>query len=70
MKKADAVRYLGGTNTAAARAIGVTVQAVTKMPQELPPRISDRVFAALVRRHLGEEVLLMLARRAAPIEQR
>lgn len=35
--------------TAAAAALGVTYQAVRDWPDELPPRIADRVEAALYR---------------------
>lgn len=41
---------LGGTVTAAAAAIGITPQAVTQWPEELPARIADRVYAALARK--------------------
>lgn len=49
MNKQHAIELLGGSVAAAARAIGVTFQAVDKWPDELPPRISDRVQAALWR---------------------
>jgi hypothetical protein len=49
MDKAEAIRLLGGTNTAAAERIGITVQAVGQWPNTLPPRIADRVWAALAR---------------------
>lgn len=49
MDKAEAIRLLGGTNTAAAERIGITVQAVGQWPDTLPPRIADRVMAALAR---------------------
>jgi hypothetical protein len=49
MLKAEAIRSLGGTIAAAADAIGVSYQAVDKWPEELPPRIADRVQAALWR---------------------
>lgn len=54
MLKSEAIQLLGGTATAAAAAIGVTPQAVTGWPDELPPRIEDRVLAALYRRQLKE----------------
>lgn len=50
MTKSEAIRLLGGTPTAAARAIGITVSGVCLWPDELPERISDRVQAALWRR--------------------
>lgn len=49
MKKADALALLGGTVTAAARAIGIKPAAVSLWPDELPARIADRVQAALYR---------------------
>lgn len=51
MLKITAINLLGGTIPAAAEAIGVTYQAVDKWPDELPQRIVDRVFAAVVRKH-------------------
>lgn len=49
MDKAEAIRLLGGTQAAAAEAVGVTPQAVKQWPEKLPPRIADRVQAALWR---------------------
>ena len=49
MDKSEAIRLLGGTTKEAAEAVGVTVQAVTQWPDTLPPRIADRVQAALWR---------------------
>jgi transcriptional repressor of cell division inhibition gene dicB len=49
MTKTEAINLLGGTVPAAARAIGCTYQAVDKWPEQLPPRIADRVQAALWR---------------------
>lgn len=57
MQKAKAIDLLGGTVSAAAEAVGVTYQAVDKWPDELPPRIVDRVQAALARKHLSPEIL-------------
>lgn len=57
MKKTQAIELLGGTVTAAAAAVGVTYQAVDKWPEELPPRIEDRVLAAIARKHLPPEVI-------------
>lgn len=54
MLKLDAIRLLGGSIPAAAEAIGVTYQAVDKWPDELPPRIADRVQAALWRIQHGQ----------------
>ena len=50
MRKDYAIEILGGTVTAAACAVGVTASAVTQWPDELPPRIVDRVQAALWRK--------------------
>jgi len=49
MLKTEAIKLLGGTIPAAADAIGITYQAVSKWPDELPDRIADRVYAALAR---------------------
>jgi len=49
MKKCDAISLLGGTVTDAAKAIGINRQAVTQWPDVLPPRIVDRVLAAVAR---------------------
>ncbi len=49
MQKIEAIRLLGGSERAAADAIGVSIQAVCAWPDPLPPRIADRVQAALWR---------------------
>lgn len=49
MKKEHAIQLLGGSVTSAASAIGIMPQAVTQWPEDLPPRIADRVIAALAR---------------------
>ena len=49
MKKSEALKLLGGSATSAAQAIGVTPAAISLWPDDLPPRISDRVIAAMVR---------------------
>jgi hypothetical protein len=49
MKKTQAIELLGGTAAAAAKAIGISSAAVSLWPDELPPRIADRVQAALYR---------------------
>ena len=49
MTKTEAIALLGGSIPAAAAAVGVTYQAVDKWPDELRPRIADRVQAALWR---------------------
>ena len=54
MTKDDAIQLLGGTVTSLAREIGISPQAVTQWPAELPARLSDRVVAAYVRREAPE----------------
>lgn len=49
MDKTKAIELLGGNVSAAAKAVGVTYQAVDKWPDPLPKRIVDRVQAALWR---------------------
>ncbi len=49
MQKSKAIELLGGNTTAAAKAIGISYQAVNQWPDILPPRIADRVTAALAR---------------------
>lgn len=51
MQKNTAIDLLGGSISDAAEAIGITYQAVDKWPDELPQRIVDRVFAAVVRKN-------------------
>jgi hypothetical protein len=53
MTKTEAIKLLGGTVGAASRAIGVSSSAVSLWPDELPPRIADRVQAALWRMSQG-----------------
>lgn len=50
MLKSEAIELLGGTPTEAARAIGITSQAIGQWPEVLSPRIEDRVLAALQRK--------------------
>lgn len=57
MRKTRAIELLGGTPTAAARAIGISASAVSQWPDELPPAIADRVQAAVARKHLPAELL-------------
>ena len=52
--KTHAIELLGGTVTSAADAIGVSYQAIVKWPAELPPRIVDRVQAALYRKQQAQ----------------
>lgn len=49
MLKTKAIELLGGTVTAAAKAVGITPAAVTQWPDELPGRIVDRVIATMAR---------------------
>lgn len=49
MNKADAIQMLGGSTASAAKAIGISYQAVDKWPDDLPRRIEDRVIAAALR---------------------
>jgi transcriptional repressor of cell division inhibition gene dicB len=55
MNKTEAIHQLGGSIAAAAKAIGVTYQAVNQWPEVLPRRIVDRVEAALWRAHRASE---------------
>jgi hypothetical protein len=52
MLKSDATQLLGGSVTAAAAAIGISPQAYSQWPDRLPPRLADRVQAAIARRRL------------------
>ena len=54
MDKTEAIRLLGGSEVSAAERIGVTRQAINKWPDVLPPRLVDRVTAALARERLPE----------------
>jgi hypothetical protein len=56
MLKTHAIELLGGTVTSAADAIGVSYQAIVKWPAELPPRIVDRVQAALYRKQQADAI--------------
>ena len=49
MHKLKAIELLGGSIASTAEAIGITYQAVNQWPDELPPRIADRVQAAVAR---------------------
>ncbi|MBQ7626686.1 MAG: hypothetical protein IJS87_06515 [Rhodocyclaceae bacterium] len=48
MEKSDAVKNFGSV-AKLARAVGVTSSAVSQWPRTLPPRIADRVMAAMFR---------------------
>ena len=52
MLKTQAIELLGGSITAAAKAIGISYQAVDKWPDDLPPRIADRVYAVWGRENM------------------
>jgi transcriptional repressor of cell division inhibition gene dicB len=55
MQKTEAIDLLGGSVAAAAKEIGCSYQAVDKWPDTLPPRILDRVQAALYRRQQSDQ---------------
>ena len=57
MQKTKAIELLGGSIAAAAEAIGVSYQAVSQWPYELPGRIEDRVLAVFARKHLPPEMI-------------
>lgn len=63
MLKTEAIDLLGGTIPAAAKAIGISYQAVDKWPEVLTDAIRDRVQAVLYRRvapdlaHLAPELI-------------
>lgn len=56
MNKQEAIALLGGSISKAAEVIGISYQAVSKWPEILPPRIEDRVIAALSRLSTQEEI--------------
>lgn len=56
MHKSKALELLGGTIATAAEAVGISYQAVNQWPDELPPRIEDRVLAAYARKHFPKEL--------------
>ena len=49
MEKKRAIELLGGSVGSAAKAIGINSQAISQWPDTLPPRLIDRVIAALAR---------------------
>ena len=57
MLKTKAIELLGGTVATAAERIGISYQAVEKWPDELPPRIADRVVASIARAHLAPHLI-------------
>jgi hypothetical protein len=72
MDKTIAINALGGSCTSAAKAIGVSPQAFSQAPNPLPPRIADRVLAAIARQELPADRLKQLGldvRAKAPEER-
>lgn len=61
MLKSEAIALLGGDIASAARAVGVTYQAVEKWPDVLPERIADRVVAAKARELMPESMRELLS---------
>jgi len=57
MSKQNAIETFGSV-TSLATAIKIAPQAVSKWPDPLPPRISDRVLAACVRQGIDPAPLL------------
>lgn len=55
MKKSEAIQLLGGTVAKAAEAIRINSQAISQWPEDLPPRLVDRVQAALWRMQVSVE---------------
>ncbi len=49
MKKNEATALLGDNSISAAKAIGITPQAYSQWPEDLPKRLEDRVIAAFIR---------------------
>ena len=54
MLKTQAIELLGGSITAAAKAIGISYHAVHQWPDDLPPRIADRVYAVWGKKNMPE----------------
>jgi hypothetical protein len=54
MLKTQAIELLGGSITAAAKAIGISYHAVHQWPDELPPRIADRVYAVWGKKNMPD----------------
>ena len=69
MTKTEAI-YLFETRVALAEAIGISAQAVSDWPEELPPRIEDRVIAAAVRTGKVAALQALLADTATPNRER
>ena len=68
MLKTQAIELLGGSITAAAKAIGISYQAVDKWPDDLPPRIADRVYAVWGRENMPNTATTPASRAQAAIE--
>lgn len=64
MDKDRVINFFGGRNEAA-EAIRCTAQAISEWPQDLPPRIQDRVIAAIVRQGKKVPADLLAANRRA-----
>jgi hypothetical protein len=67
MHKLKAIEILGGTVSAAAEAMGVSYQAIDKWPDDLPPRIAERVLGVIAKKRypeLAEEASLPPASQA------
>lgn len=69
MKRTTALELLGGTVASAAKAIGVTTQAVYAWDDDLAPAIADRVIAAYSRMHPSPEIAKVLEDEAAALKQ-
>ena len=57
MHKTQAIELLGGTITEAAKAIGISYNAVYQWPDELPPRIADRVYAVWGKKNMPDSAV-------------
>ena len=59
MKKAYATFILGDSPTAAAKAMGISSQAYSQWPDDLPSRLEDRVIAAYFRQRYPDVIRLL-----------
>lgn len=57
MKKSAAIKLLGGSLASLAGHVGCSYQAAHAWPEDLPPRIADRVLAAQARRFLAPHLI-------------
>jgi DNA-binding transcriptional regulator YdaS (Cro superfamily) len=64
MQKKLALDLLGGTVVKAAEAIGINPSAISQWPDELSPRLADRVIAACVRKGVKLPKAALLVRAA------